>query len=65
MYVLDKAAAERLSAQVNDAVNLLTEYNTRLANEMEDRRKVTQMLRDFIQAQRDLLAQAENRLEVP
>lgn len=59
----DKAAAERLSAQVNDAVSLLTEYNTRLANEMEDRRKVTQMLRDFIQAQRELLAQAENRLE--
>ncbi|XP_075224971.1 regulation of nuclear pre-mRNA domain-containing protein 1B [Lycorma delicatula] len=59
----DKATAERLSVQVNDAVSLLTEYNTRLANEMEDRKKVTQMLRDFIQAQRELLQQAENRLE--
>uniref|UniRef100_A0A1B6EQD8 CID domain-containing protein n=1 Tax=Cuerna arida TaxID=1464854 RepID=A0A1B6EQD8_9HEMI len=59
----DRGAAERLAAQVNDAVTLLSEYNTRLANEMEDRRRVAQMLRDFTQAQRDLLTQAENTLE--
>uniref|UniRef100_A0A1B6LCA5 CID domain-containing protein n=1 Tax=Graphocephala atropunctata TaxID=36148 RepID=A0A1B6LCA5_9HEMI len=59
----DKGAAERLAAQVNDAVTLLSEYNTRLANEMEDRRRVAQMLHDFTQAQRDLLTQAENTLE--
>ncbi|RZF39609.1 hypothetical protein LSTR_LSTR001130 [Laodelphax striatellus] len=59
----DKGAAERLSVQVNEAVALLADYNTRLANEMDDRKKVTQMLRDFIQAQRDLLQQAEQRLD--
>ncbi|XP_039284135.1 regulation of nuclear pre-mRNA domain-containing protein 1B [Nilaparvata lugens] len=59
----DKAAAERLSIEVNEAVALLTDYNSRLASEMDDRKKVTQMLRDFIQAQRDLLQQAEQRLD--
>jgi hypothetical protein len=45
-------------------VHLLTDYNSRLAAEMEYRKKLTIMLRDFLQAQKDLLAQAEHRLEV-
>lgn len=49
---------------MNDAVIMLTNYNTRLAEEMEDRRRVAQMLRDFTQAQRELLAQAERTQEV-
>jgi regulator of Ty1 transposition protein 103 len=60
----DKASAEKLSAQVNEAVQLLTDYNSRLASEMEYRKKLTTMLKDFLQAQKDLLAQAEHRLEV-
>lgn len=50
--------------QVNEAVTLLTDYNTRLVNEMEERKKVASLLRDFIVAQRELLEQAEHRLEV-
>lgn len=49
--------------KVNDAVALLTEYNTRLVCEMEDRKKVSSMLHDFIQSQRDLIDQAEQRLQ--
>lgn len=53
-----------LSAVVNSAVELLAEYNLRLTEELEKRRKVAAMLRDFAQAQRDLAKQAEVRLEV-
>lgn len=62
--IIDKESAERLSAQVNEAVTLLTDYNARLAAEMECRKKVATMLRDFTQAQKELLTQAEQRLEV-
>ena len=53
-----------MSVQVNEAVMLLTDYNSRLAAEMEYRKKLTTMLSDFLQAQRELLTQAEHRLEV-
>jgi regulator of Ty1 transposition protein 103 len=64
LVLADKASAEKLSVQVNEAVQLLTDYNSRLASEMEYRKKLTTMLKDFLQAQKDLLAQAEHRLEV-
>lgn len=60
----DKESALSLSAVVNSAVDLLAEYNLRLSEELEKRRKVAAMLRDFAQAQRDLAKQAEARLEV-
>lgn len=60
----DKGAAERLASQVSDAVTLLTNYNARLSKEMEQRKHVASMLRDFLQGQQDLLEQAERRLEV-
>lgn len=63
-YVLDRGSGEKLSQRVNDAVNLLTDYNSRLSVEVESRKKVTTMLRDFLQVQRELLAQAEQNLEV-
>ncbi|XP_059053904.1 regulation of nuclear pre-mRNA domain-containing protein 1B [Achroia grisella] len=59
----DKESALSLSAVVNSAVELLAEYNLRLSDELEKRRKVAAMLRDFAQAQRDLAKQAETRLE--
>nr|CAD7444822.1 unnamed protein product [Timema bartmani] len=59
----DRAAGERLAIQVGEAVKLLNEYNKRLSTEMKDREKLMVMMRDFLQAQRDLLAQAELRLE--
>ncbi|GBP24010.1 Regulation of nuclear pre-mRNA domain-containing protein 1B [Eumeta japonica] len=59
----DKESAISLSAVVNSAVELLAEYNLRLSEELEKRRRVASMLRDFAQAQRDLAKQAEARLE--
>lgn len=50
--------------QVNEAAKILHEYNNRLCAEMEDRKKLTTMLKDFQAEQRDLLAQAEQRLKV-
>lgn len=60
----DKDAALRLSKKVNDAVQLLKDYNARLAAEMTERNKLTVMLKDFQREQQELLAQAELRLEV-
>jgi regulator of Ty1 transposition protein 103 len=60
----DKDAALRLSTKVNEAVTLLKEYNARLAAEMTERNKLTVMLKDFQREQQELLAQAEQRLEV-
>ncbi|KAK7591085.1 hypothetical protein V9T40_002698 [Parthenolecanium corni] len=57
----DRRMGESLLRQVNEAVSLLSEYNARLVNEMSERKKVGSLLRDFIQAQRGLLIQAENR----
>lgn len=59
----DKDAAKALATQVNEAVQLLNEYNTRLASEMEERTKLATMLRDFQAEQKELLAQAEERHE--
>lgn len=60
----DKDAAVRLSRKVNDAVQLLKDYNARLASEMTERNKLTVMLKDFQREQQELLTQAEQRLEV-
>ncbi|KAK9871475.1 hypothetical protein WA026_012849 [Henosepilachna vigintioctopunctata] len=59
----DKAEAEKLSIQVNEAVTLLNSYNERLSKEMDHRKKVSTMLRDFLELQQELLAQAEQNLE--
>lgn len=60
----DKEAAAKLATQVQEAAQILHDYNIRLSNEMEDRKKLTAMLRDFQTEQKELLAQAEQRLEV-
>lgn len=62
--VEDKEAGEKLVKQVNDAVTLLNDYNARLSAEMVDRKKLANMLKDFEAEQRELLAQAEQRLQV-
>ncbi|XP_031636981.1 regulation of nuclear pre-mRNA domain-containing protein 1B [Contarinia nasturtii] len=59
----DKDAAAKLIVQVNEAAQILHDYNTRLSVEMEERKKLTQMLKDFQAEQKELLAQAEQRLE--
>lgn len=50
--------------QVNEAAQILHDYNIRLSVEMEERKKLTQMLKDFQAEQKELLLQAEQRLEV-
>ena len=52
------------SLQVPQAMTLLTEYNERLSQELKDRKKVDKMIADFLAAQKDMLAQAEERLEL-
>lgn len=59
----DKEAALKLAERVNAAVELLTDYNNRLAHEMDERKRVVQMLRDYTILQKQLLQQAESRLE--
>jgi len=54
----------KLLTQVNSASSLLNEYNERLQQELKDRHKVGKMIKDFLSAQKDLLAQAEERLEI-
>lgn len=60
----DRSSAEQLSVAVNEAAALLADYNGRLQAEMETRRKVLTMLRDYTTAQRQLLTQAESTLVV-
>ncbi|XP_073977794.1 regulation of nuclear pre-mRNA domain-containing protein 1B isoform X1 [Rhodnius prolixus] len=59
----DKETALKLAERVNAALELLTEYNNRLGMEMDERRKVQQMLHDYTISQKQLLQQAEARLE--
>jgi len=53
-----------LLVEVEEASTLLDDYNGRLQEELKDRKKVGVMLSEFLSAQRDLLAQAEERLEL-
>ncbi|CAB3363621.1 Hypothetical predicted protein [Cloeon dipterum] len=57
----DKDEAQQLINRVSEALNLLNDYNARLAAEMEDRKKLKSMLHDFLHAQKELLLQAEER----
>lgn len=56
-------AGRDLLKRVDDAVRLLDEYNERLQKELKDRKKVGKMIEDMLAAQKDLEAQAEERLE--
>ena len=49
---------------MEEANTLLSEYNVRLQDELKDRKKVGNMISEFLSAQKDLLAQAEERLEL-
>ena len=49
---------------MDEAVSLLTSYNSRLSSELGDRKKVAKMLRDYIAAQKSALTESEAKLEV-
>ena len=61
---LDKESGVILSRKVEDACILLSEYNFRLNAELEERKMVGKMLKDFIACQREHLISAERKLEV-
>lgn len=60
----DKEDAQKLSETVDEAYNLLTEYNQRLSQELLDRKENARMVRTYLNLQRDLLQIAESRLIV-
>ena len=57
-------SAQTLLGQVDEASGILDTYNLRLQDELKDRKKVGNMMSEFLSAQKDLLAQAEERLEL-
>ncbi|KAG8188204.1 hypothetical protein JTE90_021225 [Oedothorax gibbosus] len=61
--ITNRAGADRLRAQVEEASTLLTAYNARLHTELEDRKKLSRMLHDYTHHQREALAQHEKKLE--
>lgn len=63
-FIVDRSTAEKLGVQINEALTLLSDYNDRLSNEVDLRKKLSIMLKDFIYAQKELLVQAERGLEV-
>lgn len=58
-----REAANKLRKQVEEASCLLTGYNKRLNEELEDRTQVSKMLNNFTHSQRELLAHAERKID--
>lgn len=61
--ILDRESGKQLAQQVEEACSLLAEYNSKLTQELEDRKQVSQMLANFTFHQRELMALAEQKLE--
>ena len=57
-------SARKLSQKINEACEILSEYNARLAAEQIDRQKAQKMLVDYIASQKFQQALVENRVEV-
>jgi dsDNA-binding SOS-regulon protein len=60
--IRDKATADRVQKMVEDACILLSEYNQKLAQEMENRKTLAVMLSTYIKNQRDNLTASEQSL---
>lgn len=60
--VVDKDSIDHWSKIVNDAQSILSSYNSRLAQELVDRKKLSKMLAFFIEGQKRSLSQAEQSL---
>lgn len=61
---IDSDVSRDLQNKIKAALELLKSYNGKLDTELEDRKKVSMKLQDLIYFQKDLLTQAEHRLEV-
>ena len=60
--VLNKESVEHWTNLIDEAQNMLSSYNTRLVQELEERRQLSTMLSWFIEGQRRALTQAEQSL---
>ncbi|XP_050395221.1 regulation of nuclear pre-mRNA domain-containing protein 1B [Patella vulgata] len=60
--ITDKESADNLSATVDEACKLLAEYNVRLDAELQERKQVAVMLRNFITTQKEQLQHVESKL---
>jgi len=56
-----REAADKLTKQVEEASTILTDYNSRLTEELEERKQISKMLSDFTHSQREQLALAEKK----
>jgi len=57
-------AAKKLKTQVDEACSMLTDYNSRLADELQERRRVAKMLKEYIIAQKQSMSESEKLLQV-
>jgi len=60
--VRDKGAADRLSKLVEEARSILADYNSRLSQELEDRKHISTILSNYTQNQREALLSVEQKL---
>jgi len=61
---IDSDVTRSVKKKIEAAHTLLEEYNTKLDWELNERKKASMTLQDFVHMQKDLLTQAEHRLEV-
>lgn len=61
---VDSDVSRVLQTKVKAAAELLQDYSAKLDMELDERMKGSQTLQSFIHFQKDLLTQAEHRLEV-
>ncbi|CAH1779101.1 unnamed protein product, partial [Owenia fusiformis] len=61
--ITDAAEAKKLISMVDDACTLLADYNSRLDNELEDRKRVGKMMREYVVTQKNSLAKREEKLK--
>lgn len=60
---VDTAEADALAQTVDEACALLAGYNSRLADELVERKRVAKMLRSYIIAQKNALTESETKLQ--
>lgn len=61
---LEQEDADNLSKMVNEALELLEDYNHRLSTELDDRGNLAKMLKNFTIHQDQELKKAEEKLKV-
>jgi len=63
MMCADTSEADALAQTVDEACALLASYNSRLADELVERKRVAKMLRSYIISQKNALTESETKLQ--